>query len=102
MQTETKTKQLRITKILKRHNFEFVLDLNWKSPFSVLNLYKHFRFNDANRSTNDATSKQATQTETKTTTKSLKFEKDAISNQTQFEAAQTGILVCYRNFILIS
>ena len=55
-----------VTEILKRHNFEFALDLNGKSPFSVLALYKHFRINDANRSTNDATSKHATQTETKT------------------------------------
>ena len=35
-------------------------------PFSVLALYKHLRINDANRSTNYATSKHAMQTETKT------------------------------------
>ena len=55
-----------ITEILKLHNFEFALDLNRKSPFSVLALYNHIRINDANRSINDATLKHATQTETKT------------------------------------
>ena len=61
-----KRRNIEVTKILKRHKFEFVLDLNGKSPFSVLALYKHFRINDTNRSTNDANSKHATQTETKT------------------------------------
>ena len=43
-----------------RHKFEFALDLNGKSPFSVSALNKLFRINDANRSTSGAT-------ETKTT-----------------------------------
>ena len=55
-----------VTEILKRQNFEFALDLDGKSSFSVLALYKHFPINDANRSTNDTTSKYATQAEAKT------------------------------------
>ena len=47
--------------------FEFTLDLNGKFPFSISVLYKHFRVNDANRSTNEAAVKHAMQTEIKTT-----------------------------------
>ena len=47
--------------------YALTLDLNGKSSFSVLALYKHFRINDANRSTNDPASRHATQTETKRT-----------------------------------
>ena len=43
---------------------EFELDLKGKSPYSILALYKYFRINDANRSTNGTTSKQAAQTGT--------------------------------------
>ena len=84
----SKTKQLRSHRNFKKAQ----LDLKGNFPFSVLALYKHFRISDANRSTNDATSKHATQTETKTS-KSQKFYKDATSKQMQNEAAQTGTLV---------
>ena len=47
--------------------YVFTLHFNGKSPFTALALYKHFRIKDANRSTNDTTSKRATQAETKTT-----------------------------------
>ena len=53
-----------VVDFLDLYMYVFTLDLNRKSLFS---LYKHFRINDANRSTNDATSKHATQTEIKTT-----------------------------------
>ena len=56
-----KRRNFKVTEILKGHNFEFALDLNGKFPFSVLVLHKHFRINEENRSTNDATSKHATQ-----------------------------------------
>ena len=46
--------------------YVLALELNGKSPFSVLALYKYLRIKNANRSINDATSKQA---ETKTTSK---------------------------------
>ena len=64
LKKDQERRNFEVTEILKRHNFYVALDLNGKSPFYGLALYKHFRINDANRSANDATSKHATVTET--------------------------------------
>ena len=92
LKKKLKQRNFEFTKVLERHNFDFALDLNGISPFSLSALYKYYRINDA-------TSKHVTQTETKS--RQLRNHRNFQSRR-RTRRRKSGYLFTYKKYIFIN